>query len=104
MLKTVFATTAMALALTAGSAMAHEWDTDDDGYVDVEEFRTGAGTDDLVAVYDTDDDGMLDADELNAMLFYIYDVDQDEQLSEDELTALTPIERDAVRSGFDKEQ
>lgn len=101
---------ALAAALTAAPALAADWNADEDGTLDVEEFVEGdvsaatfnrvdddddgalspdeVGLDAPTEAFDrvdTDGSGAIEQDEAGTMLFAVYDADDDDALSDAEL-------------------
>jgi len=110
MKRTIFAIAAA--ALTATPALAANWDTNDDGSVSSEEFRSGYVSASAFDRFDDDDNGVLspeelglseptplfndsdannngtiEPDEAGRALFVSYDEDENESLDSDEFAA-----------------
>ena len=83
------AASALALSLLAAPAMAQEWygewDGNEDGALDQEEFTTGFGEAGVYESWDGDGDGALSEDEFNQGVFGGYDADDSGTLEEPEL-------------------
>ena len=85
----VFAATALAAALLAGSARAQElvfkdWDTNGDGQIDQNEFNAGIQKQGAFARWDTDHDKQLSEQEFERGMFKDYDVNGDNAILQDE--------------------
>ena len=60
------------------------WDTNDDGYLDTDEYEAGIGEAGLYDDWDVDNDGLYSEDELNDGLYSTWDADADGYLNEEE--------------------
>ena len=75
-----------------------EWDTDDDNFIDENEFETAFTETNYYEGWDEDDDDLLDENELYEGTFEALDTDNDNYLDEDEWTTMNEYFTDA---GYD---
>lgn len=82
----VAAQDAMAGAAESDAAWVYgEWDANDDGWIDEDEFKTGYQATGLFDEWDANNDGVLDEDELGDGLYNYYETSGDSMISEEEV-------------------
>lgn len=99
MIRKLLMGTSAALVAT-GTALAHDWDRNEDGLIDRDEYRQGVADSEVFLASDADGDGMISADEFHDHTFSRFNEDQDDMWSESELQ----VGNDAMRSGAEVSQ
>lgn len=97
----IFFAAIAAAALSGGTALAHEWDVNEDAFIDRTEYMAGVSQTRLFEAYDVDNDGVVSQEEFYDATFRIYDEDDDDRWSEDETEVFADV---VTRTGAEVSQ